>query len=70
MSYTVISLFPIAIDTDAVKQKLESNGFDGQNILISKYNIEGELMEDMEEDDRTRSFWDYLFGNCRWRTAY
>ena len=70
MSYTVVSLFPIAVNLEIVSEKLQENGFTKENINISKYNIEGEVVETMEEDEKTKNFWDYLFGDTKWRTAY
>ncbi len=70
MSYTVISLFPVAVDPEAVSQKLQNEGFSNENILISKYNIEGDVVDDLQEDEKTTGFWDYLFGDSRWKTAY
>ncbi len=70
MSYTVVSLFPIAVNPEDVVAKLENNGFAKENVNISKYNIEGDLVDDLEEDEKTKNFWDYLFGDTKWRTAY
>lgn len=68
MSYTVISLFPIAVDPETVVQKLSEKGINEENINIAKYNIDGTLSEvDTEE---SKNFWDYLFGDSKWRTAY
>lgn len=70
MNYTVVSLFPIATNPENVVEKLKKNGFANEDINVSKYNIEGELVENMEEDEKTKNFWDYLFGDTKWRSAY
>lgn len=68
--YIVISLIPIAADPETIKKNLISEGFKEEDINISKYNIEGDLVDELEEDDTTKNFWDYLFGDSKWRTAY
>lgn len=70
MSYTVVSLFPIAVNPENISDKLQENGFTKENINISKYNIDGDIVDEMEEDEKTKNFWDYLFGDTKWRTAY
>ena len=63
MAYTVISVFPPAIDTEEVKSQLRSEGFSDDNIIVSKSKIDGESSNDFEDDENTRHFWDHMFAS-------
>lgn len=70
MAYTVVSLFSVGTNTDKLIEHLTENGISSENIHVSKTSIEGERTEEMEEDEQTKNFWDYLFGQTQWRSVY
>lgn len=64
MSYTVVSVFPVTVDTEEIRRNLIENGFDDANIIISKSNIESGLSTDhYQEDEQTKGFFDYVFAH-------
>ena len=64
MSYTVISVFPETANIERVKSELLEQGFLENDIVISQSRFEeNSSIEDYEEDENTRNFWDYLFAN-------
>ncbi len=74
MAYTVIGLFRNSHEADQASEKLEKADFDRTDIDVSKYRTEGEYSGvdyDYEEEEKTTSFWDRLFGdNDHARTKY
>lgn len=64
MAYTVISVFPVTVDTEEIKNNLKNNGFDEANIIVSKSNVESGLSTDhYQEDEQTKGFFDYAFAH-------
>ncbi|WP_419869497.1 hypothetical protein [Chryseobacterium sp. CT-SW4] len=62
MPYTVISVFPASVDVEGVKKDLVNNGFDEAEIIVSKSKLHhGSSSDNYEEDEKTKSFWDFLF---------
>ncbi|WP_292009624.1 hypothetical protein [Chryseobacterium sp.] len=62
MPYTVISVFPASVDVEEVKKDLLNHGFDESDVIVSKSKLhEGSSSENYEEDEKTKSFWDFLF---------
>jgi len=62
MAYTVVSVFPVTVDTEEIKKNLKENGFDESNIIISKSRVESGL-NDYQEDDQTKGFFEYTFAH-------
>jgi hypothetical protein len=64
MAYTVVSVFPSTVDTEEIKSKLKNQGFEDADIIVSKSKIEDEsAVGDYQDDEKTKSFWDYIFVN-------
>ena len=63
MAYTVISVFPPAVDTEEIKTELTSNGFSEGDIIVSESVISEKSSEEFEEEDKTKHFWSHLFAN-------
>ncbi|WP_306618426.1 hypothetical protein [Chryseobacterium ginsenosidimutans] len=64
MAYTVVSVFPVTVDTEEIKKDLKEKGFDDANIIISKSNVESGLSADhYQEDEQTKGFFDYVFAH-------
>jgi hypothetical protein len=62
MSYTVVSIFPSTVNVEEVKKELVQKGFNSSDIILSTSKLhEGSPHEDYEEDEKTKSFWDFLF---------
>jgi len=38
MAYTVVSVFPVTVDTEEIKKDLKENGFDEANIISLSLN--------------------------------
>jgi hypothetical protein len=55
MAYTVVSVFPVTVDTEKIKKDLKENGFDEANIIVSKSNVEAGL-DHYQEDEQTKGF--------------
>lgn len=62
MAYTVVSVFPVTVDTEEIKRDLKENGFDEANIIVSKSNVETGL-DHYQEDEQTKGFFDYVFAH-------
>ena len=62
MAYTVVSVFPVTVDTEEIKKDLRENGFEEANIIISKSNVEAGL-DHYQEDEQTKGFFDYIFAH-------
>lgn len=62
MAYTVVSVFPVTVDTEEIKKDLKDKGFDEANIIISKSKVESGL-DDYQEDEQTKNFFDYVFAH-------
>jgi hypothetical protein len=62
MAYTVVSVFPVTVDTEEIKKDLKENGFDEANIIVSKSNVESGL-DHYQEDEQTKGFFDYVFAH-------
>lgn len=67
MAYTVVSVFPVTVDTEEIKKNLKEKGFDEANIIISKSRVESGLSTDhYQEDEQTKGFFEYVFcSRCR-----
>lgn len=64
MAYTVVSVFPVTVDTEEIKKDLKNNGFDDANIIISRSNLESGLSTDnYQEDEQTKGFFEYTFAH-------
>jgi hypothetical protein len=64
MAYTVVSVFPVTVDTEEIKKDLKENGFNEANIIISKSSVESGLSTDhYQEDEQTKSFFEYTFAH-------
>lgn len=62
MAYTVVSVFPVTVDTEEIKKGLKEKGFDEANIIISKSRVESGMSVD-QEDKQTQDFFDYVFAH-------
>lgn len=57
MAYTVVSVFPVTVDTEEIKRDLKENGFSEANIVVSKSSVESGLSTDhYQEDEQTKGF--------------
>lgn len=64
MAYTVISVFPEDVNTEEIKSELINNGFLEADIIVSKSRLDEEsLTNEYEDDEKTKSFWNYVFVN-------
>ncbi|WP_027386918.1 hypothetical protein [Chryseobacterium gregarium] len=64
MAYTVISVFPVTVDTEDIKKELKERGFDETNIIVSKSSVESGLSADhYQEDEQTKGFFEYTFAH-------
>lgn len=64
MAYTVVSVFPVTVDTEEIKKELKENGFSEANIIVSKSNLESGLSpDDYHEDEQTKGFFEYTFAH-------
>lgn len=64
MAYTVVSVFPVTVDTEEIKKDLKENGFSEANIIISKSSVESGLSTDhYQEDEQTKGFFEYTFAH-------
>ncbi|WP_080777199.1 hypothetical protein [Chryseobacterium phocaeense] len=63
MAYTVVSVFPVTVDTEEIKKDLREKGFDDANIIVSKSKVESGLSGDFHEDEQTKGFFDYVFAH-------
>lgn len=64
MAYTVISVFPVTVDAEEVKNNLKQKGFGEADIIVSKSNVESGLSTDhYQEDEQTKGFFDYAFAH-------
>jgi len=64
MAYTVVSVFPVTVDTEEIKKGLKQKGFDEANIIISKSRVESGMSADQyQEDKQTQGFFDYVFAH-------
>jgi hypothetical protein len=64
MAYTVVSVFPVTVDTEKIKKDLKESGFDDADIIISKSNIEsGMSADEYQEDKQTKDFFEYTFAH-------
>lgn len=64
MAYTVISVFPVTVDTEEIKKDLKDQGFDEANIIISTSRFENQSSpDDYVEDVKTKNFWGYVFAH-------
>lgn len=72
MAYTVVSVFPVTVDTEEIKKNLKENGFDEANIIVSKSSVESGLSADhYQEDEQTKGFFEYTFAHdAEMRDAY
>lgn len=62
MAYTVVSVFPVTVETEEIKKKLNANGFEDANIIISKSKVESGLNQ-YQEDEQTKGFFDHVFAH-------
>ena len=66
MSYTVIGMFSTAAAAEDAKSRLLSAGLTEENVQMSSYKRDRDIQNDrgyiFREDDRTKSFWDHIFG--------
>ncbi|MCQ9634563.1 MULTISPECIES: hypothetical protein [unclassified Chryseobacterium] len=64
MAYTVVSVFPVTVDTEEIKKNLKEKGFDEANIIVSKSKVESGLSADhYQEDEQTKGFFEYVFAH-------
>lgn len=64
MAYTVVSVFPVTVDTEEIKRDLKENGFSEANIVVSKSSVESGLSTDhYQEDEQTKGFFEYTFAH-------
>lgn len=64
MAYTVVSVFPVTVDTEEIKKELKEKGFDEANIIISKSRVESGMSTDHDqEDEQTKGFFEYIFAH-------
>ncbi len=64
MAYTVVSVFPVTVDTEEIKKDLKENGFSEANIIVSKSRVESGLSADhYQEDEQTKGFFEYTFAH-------
>lgn len=64
MAYTVISVFPETANTEEIKKDLTNQGINEADIIVSKSKVVNESSDNLyEEDEKTKSFWDYIFAN-------
>lgn len=64
MAYTVVSVFPVTVDTEEIKKDLTENGFSEANIIVSKSSVESGLSTDhYQEDEQTKGFFEYTFAH-------
>ncbi len=64
MAYTVVSVFPVTVDTEEIKKDLIENGLDEANIIVSKSSVESGLSTDhYQEDEQTKGFFEYTFAH-------
>lgn len=64
MAYTVVSVFPVTVDTEEIKNDLKENGFSEANIIVSKSSVESGLSTDhYQEDEQTKGFFEYTFAH-------
>lgn len=64
MAYTVISVFPATADTEEIRSELRNQGFNEEDIIVSKSKVENESSaHDYEDDEKTKSFWSHVFVN-------
>ncbi|MEF9480433.1 hypothetical protein OWR28_24555 [Chryseobacterium sp. 1B4] len=56
MAYTVVSVFPVTVDTEEIKKGLKQKGFDEANIIISKSRVESGMSDQYQEDKQTQDF--------------
>lgn len=67
MSYTIVGMFPSNEDAAKASERLDSSGFKKEDYSVSNYNrsneIENDLDYEFEEDQKTSSFWNWLFGD-------
>lgn len=64
MAYTVISVFPETVDTAEIKKQLINKGFEESDIVVSTSRFdEDSSVENYQEDEKTKSFWDHIFVN-------
>lgn len=64
MAYTVVSVFPVTVDTEEIKKDLKNNGFNEANIIVSKSSVESGLSTDhYQEDEQTKGFFEYTFAH-------
>lgn len=64
MAYTVISVFPVTVDTEDIKKDLKAKGFDEADIIVSKSSVESGLSADhYQEDEQTKGFFEYTFAH-------
>lgn len=64
MAYTVVSVFPVTVDTEEIKKDLKENGFSEANIIVSKSKVESGLSADhYQEDEQTKGFFEYTFAH-------
>jgi len=62
MAYTVVSVFPAAVNTEEIKSGLKNQGFNEADIIVSKSTIDDEsAVDNYRDDEKTRSFWDHVF---------
>lgn len=64
MVYTVVSVFPVTVDTEEITKDLKENGFSEANIIVSKSSVESGLSTDhYQEDEQTKGFFEYTFAH-------
>lgn len=64
MAYTVVSVFPVTVDTEEIKKDLKEKGFNEADIIISKSKVESGMSTDhYQEDEQTKGFFDYVFAH-------
>jgi hypothetical protein len=64
MAYTVISVFPETVNTEEIRSELMNNGFLESDIIVSKSTFDEESStNEYEDDEKTKSFWNYVFVN-------
>lgn len=64
MAYTIVSVFPVTVDTEEIKKELKENGINEANIIVSKSSVESGLSTDhYQEDEQTKGFFEYTFAH-------
>lgn len=64
MAYTVVSVFPTTVNVEEIKSELKNQGFNESDIIVSTSKLDQDSsLEDYQDDEKTKSFWDHVFVN-------